>query len=121
MIPLLEEMFASNENEMYYLDSMPNFVLNEEEEWEPLPDSNEIPSDDSCNRINSNASTRQVLASSTYLLSTVSHFFRNINYGNAASSATHSASPSSSSIGANNTSNTSNNSMPNSNDSSGNN
>jgi hypothetical protein len=46
MIPLLEEMFTESEEE-FFQDCMPNLVFNDNEEWETVPNSNEIPSDDS--------------------------------------------------------------------------
>ena len=48
MIPLLEEMFTDSEEDNNFIqDSMPNLVFNDNEEWETVPNSNEIPSDDS--------------------------------------------------------------------------
>ena len=47
MIPLLEEMFTDSEEDNFAQDSMPNLVFNDNEEWENVPNSNEIPSDDS--------------------------------------------------------------------------
>lgn len=48
MIPLLEEMFTDSEEDNNFIqDSIPNLVFNDNEEWETVPNSNEIPSDDS--------------------------------------------------------------------------
>lgn len=49
LIPLLEEMFTDSKDDNLIQDSIPNLVFTDNEEWEAVPNSNEIPSDDSCN------------------------------------------------------------------------
>lgn len=49
MIPLLEEMFTDCEDECLQDSAIPNLIFNENEEWETVPNSNEIPSDDTVN------------------------------------------------------------------------
>ena len=75
MIPLLEEMFSDYEDDTMNQDTMP-LIYNDNEEWEKIPNSNEIPSDYS-----SSVPSRNAIATSTSsLLSSVfSNFFNKTN------------------------------------------
>jgi hypothetical protein len=78
MIPLLDEMYTEpTEEDNLMQDSIPNLIFNDSEEWETVPNSNEIPSDDSCNNMNQ-AQHRTV---STSLISSVlsQFWFKNNN------------------------------------------
>lgn len=67
IIPLLDEMFTDSctddDNNMGQ-DSMPNLIFTDTEDWETVPNSNEIPSDDTYN-------SRQTRTVSTSLISSV--------------------------------------------------
>lgn len=72
LIPLLEDMFTDYEEDSLIPDSMPNLIFNDNDEWENIQNSNEIPSDDTYTATGS----RNVIATSSSLISSVfSQFF----------------------------------------------
>lgn len=76
LIPLLEEMFSDYEDDSGN-EAVP-LIYNDNEEWETIPNSNEIPSDDSYT--NPGPSSRNVIATSSSLISSVfSNFFNKHN------------------------------------------
>ena len=78
MIPLLEDMFSDFEDDAFGHDAVP-LIYNDSEEWETIPNSNEIPSDDSYAN-QSQSGTRNVIATSSSLISSVfSNFFTKAN------------------------------------------
>ena len=78
IIPLLDDMFTDSEDDNMMQESIPNLIFNDVEEWETVPNSSEIPSDDTFNTninqinnaINTN-SIRNVANVSTSLISSV--------------------------------------------------
>jgi len=76
LIPLLEEMFSDYEDDMTTQEPVP-LIYTDNEEWETIPNSNEIPSDDTYNQT---VSSRNVIATSSSLISSVfSNFFTKHN------------------------------------------
>jgi hypothetical protein len=49
IIPLLDEMFNDSAEDNMMQDSIPNLIFNDYDEWETVPNSNEIPSEDTFN------------------------------------------------------------------------
>ncbi|CAF0800255.1 unnamed protein product [Brachionus calyciflorus] len=72
LVPMMDEMFTDLDETNLMEDAMPNILFsNDNEEWETVPSSNEIPVDDACNQqISSN--TRNT--SSTLISSVLSHY-----------------------------------------------
>ncbi len=83
MIPLLEEMFANSEEDNIMQDSIPNLIFNDNEDWETVPNSSEIPSDDTFNSsvnpinntINTNSIRNVANVSSSLISSVLSQFW----------------------------------------------
>lgn len=73
MIPLLEEMFVDSTDDDIMQDSIPNLIFNDNEEWETVPNSSEIPSDDiTASTLNTaTAATNSIRNVSTSLISSV--------------------------------------------------
>lgn len=76
MILLLDEMFTDSEEDSLIQDSMPNLIFNDNEEWETVPNSNEIPSDDSISTANSSIPKT---VSSSLISSVLSQFWYKSN------------------------------------------
>ena len=68
---MLDEMFTEpTEEDNLLQDSIPNLIFNDSEEWETVPNSNEIPSDDTCN-----ANVQHRAVSSSLISSVLSQFW----------------------------------------------
>ncbi len=67
-------MFDKNVLDELDLDHVPNLIFNDCEEWEKLPNSDEIPMDATNNKT-SNPAKSGLIASSTSLISSVTSFF----------------------------------------------
>ena len=68
-------MFVSDETDDCCIDSIPNLPFNDNEEWETLPNSDEIPMDTSLNT-STNNKKRGLIESSTSLISSVTQYFK---------------------------------------------
>ena len=78
MIALLDEMFVKCETDDFELNFMPNIPFNDNEEWETLPNSDQIPMDTTTQSpINARSGLLSSIQSAS-LISSVTNFFRHL-------------------------------------------
>lgn len=71
-------MFSDYEDDSFGQDAVP-LIYNDSEEWETIPNSNEIPSDDSYVNQSQSASRNVIATSSSLISSVLSNFFTKTN------------------------------------------
>jgi len=83
IINSLDEMFVLDETDERGIDSIPNLPFNDNEDWETIPNSDQIPMDSTTNPISpvTSINRRGLIESSTNLLSSFTQFFKHLGSG----------------------------------------